>query len=223
MDRSLILLFLLALTASGFFKLFLTKKSLERDFETTETYFSNLKKYLSSQGKDNETYSWLIFKSNSMQRALGIYGIFNLYKPPGYVGQYRNYPIVVNLLPELKKAFQDHLFLNNLDNSYADILQETLIRYLGVLAESIDQKRLDMKNPFKLIREGVKLLFALPILVLEWVGILPERYGSKLIDSLLMRIISSTFTIIGLISAVIGIVTGWDSFINIIQPIIFEF
>lgn len=130
MDRLYLVFAVACLCFIGFLRVnyycnhLLEVKSFARDF------LEQLSIYLSSNGSDGKAYSWLTLKSNKMQNQLGSAGIMAAYKPPCANFQYSNYPIILNMLPDLRNALKDSYALGRLAEQYAATIQEVIIRHV---------------------------------------------------------------------------------------------
>jgi hypothetical protein len=178
-------------------------------------FMERLRSYLESSGKDTEAYGWLIHRSNKMQIQLGPEGVLAAYKPPFANFQYQNYPVVLNLLPELRRALEDNILSGqHYSHQYGMLLQETLIRHGGSLHDRAETLARSLKNPLAWLREGVRAMVALPLSVLAWVGLLSEATVGRITGSKIFRVLSGFAAIIGFVSAVMGIALGWEAFVQ---------
>lgn len=59
-----------------------------------------------SGGEDREAYAWMLLRSNRMQREMGPHGIIARFREP-YVGDFSNYPVVLNMLPRIDQFIRD--------------------------------------------------------------------------------------------------------------------
>jgi len=95
-------------------------------------YLEKLGKFYTRSDKDSETYSWLIHRSKKMQNQLGSQGILVAFQLLIAKYQYKNYSIILNILPELHITINDRVFSRgDLPHSYAKLLQETLVCHIG--------------------------------------------------------------------------------------------
>ena len=138
------------------------------------------------------------------------------YRPPFANFQYQNYPVVLNLLPELRRTLEDNLLSGgNYSHQYGMLLQETLIRHLGTLHDREDTLARSLKNPLTWLREGVRAIVALPLSSLAWVGLLREATVGRITGSKIFRVLSGFAAVVGFVSAVMGIALGWEQFVEI--------
>ena len=216
MDRVYIIVAILGICIIGAVKINIRIYRIAEMRSAAQEYLNRLGKYVSSGGGDTESYAWLTQKSTIMQRQLGSSGILAAYKPPFANFQYTNYPILLNMLPELRNALADSFALERLANQYSATLQEVMIRHLGEVEEVEMEQRSLLRNPFVWLREGVRAVLSGPLYLLQWFGILSESATNRLIGNFLFRFLSSFTVLIGFIGSVVSIVVGWDQFIGMI-------
>lgn len=217
-DRT-ILFFALALAcALGLIRLIRGKFRISEEVAFAGEFMHKLKAYVESNGRDNESYGWLTHRSSKMQKQMGHHGFYASYRPPYANFQYSNYPIILNMLPELRKTLEDDvLSRGDLAHQYAVSIQEAIIRYAGVLEDRESDLLRSIQNPVIWFREGVRMILALPLSVLGWLGALSEKSVSALTSSKVFRFISALVGIVGFVSAVMGIVLGWEQFQTMVK------
>jgi hypothetical protein len=156
-----------------------------------------------------------------MQTQLGISGICASYRPPYANFQYSNYPIILNMLPELRNALNDSVLSNSqLVHQYSMALQDTLIRHLGSLHDLGEVNNHALRNPVIWLREGVRVITALPLTLLGWLGALSETTVTRLTSGRFFKTISSFAALVGFVSAVMGVVLGWEQFTQMVLGLI---
>lgn len=122
------------------------------------------------------------------------------------------------MLPELRKTLEDDvLSRGDLSHQYATSIQEAIVRYAGVLEDREDEFTKSIRNPVIWFREGVRMIVGLPLSLLGWLGALSEKSVSTLTSSKVFRIFSALVGIVGFVSAVMGIVLGWEQFLTMIK------
>ena len=167
---------------------------------------------------DNALYFWLTQNSVAIQSELGPYGII-AYKPPAADYMYPNYQIIVNLLPELRRAktgtylFQDY----ETQREQASMCLDVLIRYSGVLEQWLKETRNDFHNPLVWLRQGFQTILLIPAYILYWFGILGTSTLRKLIGNSIIKGISVIVTLVGILSGLVTIAVGWDQSVNIVM------
>ncbi|PYI49942.1 hypothetical protein DLM86_31460, partial [Paenibacillus flagellatus] len=96
-----------------------------------------------------------------------------------------------------------------------EIQDEVLLRYLGVLDKRYKHAVNNIKNPFIWLREGVQFFVQLPISVLYWSGLIRYATYNFLTRNFLVKLLNLLIIIIGLVSSVVTIVTGYNPFMDI--------
>jgi len=221
MSRIQIILIIIVIALIGWLQLIYKLRRVNHKERYALEYLNKFKKYVESQGKDNDAYSWMIYESVKMQGQLGILGIMLNYKPPGANYMHRNYQVLLNMLPELHRTFNsDLLVISSLVSDYVQILQEMLVRHLGVLNEEKKDIRSEINNPFKAFRAGIHLILLLPFNIMSWFGLATDSFLWRLSRNPLVKIISGVVAIIMFISAIVSLVVGWKDFIIIVKTIL---
>ena len=80
------------------------------------------------------------------------------------------------MLPELRRFIDENersmgTFFASTVDSYAKMIVEALLRYLGVLEERESAAVRSLKNPLLWFRTGVEQLLSAPLIILAWVGL----------------------------------------------------
>lgn len=159
--------------------------------------------HFNSSGKVDEVlYNWLTLKAYNIQITIGSFGIVS-YQPPFGGNIIRDYEIIVNVIPKFRNSQIDILEITTLD--------DCLVRYIGFT----DSDRIDtaskLKNPFIWFREGFKSLLSIPILILNWFGILNNNNVNNIKSSVLYTVISGIIGLTTLISGLVTIIVGFDA------------
>ena len=219
MDRLLVIGVIVVLLAIGFIRVVARIRETKRKKEFAEEFVTRLIQYVMSEGSDHESYVWLTHRSAKMQSQSGIFGIARSYRPPfeGYV--IPNYQIIVNALPELRRSLEDSI-LSSQARQYSTMIQECLIRYIGVLDDQLERSGQDRMNPLIWLREGVQLVMVIPVFILNWVGLVTTATVARISDSTLLKMFSGLIALIGLLSAIVSAVIGWEDFVAIVRQVL---
>lgn len=202
----------------GLISLLFDLKKNRKKIEFARDYKNKLHQYIMSQGSDHEVYGWLIHRSNKMQNQMGCAGIFYTYRPPFANYTFRNYPIILNMMPSLREAFSERFSSPNQQaESYASTLFETTVRHIGIIEDKEELALGRLKNPFVWFSSGVSLALSVPVRILGWFGLLGASAVGFLTSSFLFKTMTAIVSLVGFFSAVVGIVTGWEPFIAWIQ------
>lgn len=177
-------------------------------------YLSKFSQFVMQDAFDAESYNWLTARVYEIQTELGSCGIASTYRPPAASYMVHDYPIIINSLPELRRDKTDQLLFGTRENyrETVALVDEALIRYIGVLNKDIQDSVGWLWNPLTWFREGVRAIFLLPFRVLQWFGILGSSTVNGLEHTGFLRVISGLVALIGFAGAVIGIIVDWNSF-----------
>lgn len=177
--------------------------------------------YCNSSGEDNAAYTWLTLNCTRMQNEMGPMGIYSAFRPPHAQFMLQNYPIIMNMLPELKRWFSEHRqgfgAFGSMVDSYASAIDEALLRYIGVTQQTEQEARQRLKNPLLWLRTGVEQVLSLPLFIFVWFGLAGISAVRRLQANVLFKIISVVTTVVGLISGVMGMVLGWHDMAELIR------
>ena len=220
MDKIIVIVIIIALCLIGFYQIFKRIKSFNEKYTFAIEYLDALKSYLESNGQDIQSYSWLINRSNKMQNQMGSQGLLGFYRPPYQNYGIPNYPIILNMLPDLRTALSDSFLSRSLASQYANALQEAIVRHIGSIEDAINNQKKYFRNPIVWLRQGIRMLLSLPANLLNWLGIITITAVNKYNSSIFFKILYSIITIVGLVSAIITIVMGWNQFLSIIISVI---
>lgn len=203
----------------GLLHLFWKLKVFSDKRNFANSFLAKLQEYLESLGKDTDAYSWLLNRSNKMQSQMGNQGIYAHYKPPYENYMINNYAIIINMIPELRRALQDSLF-SSIASDYSNSLQEAIIRHIGTIEDITNEIKVELKNPFIWLREGVRKIIATPTNLLAWFGLITDSFADKIITSVLFKIFSGSVATIGFVSAIVTITLGWKEFLIMVKSVL---
>ena len=191
MERLLIAGVFLAVFLVGFIHLFRSKTVISEEMKLARDFFEKLRRYIDSRGEDVDAYTWMIHRSDKMQAQLGSGGVFAAYRPPFANYQYKHYPVVLNMLPDLRNALTERFGGgSDLASQYGATLGDTLVRHVGVLDDrGADLAKL-LRNPIVWFREGIRILIGLPVSLLGWLGILSVWRVSRIIGGRVFQLLS---------------------------------
>ena len=214
-DRLIIVGLVFVACGLGFGRILRERRHISDRCILAVEYWDYLKIYVQSRGNDSQAYAWLIRNSNKMQMHLGANGIYAAYRPPHANFQYANYPIILNMLPDLRNALEDTILCDSdLVRQYSMALQDTLGRHVGSLEDADELNAKALRNPVIWMREGARVITAFPLTLLSWLGVISERSITRFTSGRVFRVISSAATLVGFISAMMGIILGWEQFVQ---------
>jgi hypothetical protein len=177
----------------------------------TQKYLNNFRLLLESlqtSAFDDKTYEWLALNSEKIQTQLGRNGIAT-YQPPFAQYFVENYQIIVNTLPEIRTGkAHEHSILQ---------IDDVLLREIGIINNGIISFKNEIKNPLLWLRIGMQNILTTPIQLLYWFGLIGKTTVSKWKNSFLIKATSAIIILLGIISSIMTIVLGWNSFMQIIR------
>jgi hypothetical protein len=189
------------------------RAALSKRHDFALEFADRLRQYVESEGRDSASYGWLVHRSNRIQTEMGTVGVYGAYRPPFANFQYRDYPIVLNMLPDLRNAYGDPILSRSQAGQYANALIDSVVRYLGVI-EDRDTRLLDsLRNPFAWLREGARLFVKPPVTVLAELGLVSAATADRWRNGGAVRVLAGIVSLVSLASGVIGIAVGWEPFV----------
>lgn len=208
MDRTLAAVIILMIAAIGYLSVRSTRKREARRASLISEFSSKLSVFAQGvyeQGHINqEIYEWLTKKVTRVQEDIGSYGIIAMYKPPFAAYAIRNYPILLNTLPEIAR--------HTAHPSDIGSCLEALLRFSGSHEEYLDRLSRRARNPFSWFQEGTQALLLVPLYLLSWLGITGVSLLARASASRATRMVSGILALITPISALMTLVTGWPQF-----------
>lgn len=211
------LLALAALFAIGLVTLLRSISEIASNLEFTREYRDKFHVFVDQD--NSQAYAWLTLNANRMQAQMGLQGLMT-FKPPFANHMIHNYPVVLNVLPEVRKCLADQLLSRSLLSDYASLIDEALMRYQGSLLEHHRLAVASAKNPVVWLASGIRSVLALPLWFLASAGVLPRSFASKIVGSSFYRVLSGMVATVGFISAIVGLITGWEQFAVILRKLV---
>lgn len=212
--------FLIALAAFcvvGLASLLRSANQFSLELKFTAEYREKLHAFVEKD--DSSAYSWLTLNANRMQKQMGSQGLMT-FRPPFANHMIHNYPVVLNVLPEIRKCLTDQLLSQSLLNQYASLLDEALMRYQGSLIEHHREAVGLVKNPVVWLASGIRSVLAAPLWFLASAGVLPRWLTLRIVGSGVYRVLSGLIATVGFVSAIVGLVTGWEQFAVILHRVV---
>jgi len=206
MTTFLVVLGLLGLLTAGFARVWMALSQCLDERKEVETYIGVFTSYMQSRGADNQAYGALIERSLRIQELLGDVGVMALYVAPFGRHTVRNYPIILNAVPEMHREFGQSY---SGQSHHSHLVGETLVRFMGWSADQIGDKQRELRNPVVWFREGVATLLLLPVWLLRSLGLLSSSRSGRLAHSAVFRLLTGVVSLLGLLSALITIILGW--------------
>lgn len=209
---------LFAVLGIGFIDLFLEIKNFVEKHSLAMEFLHRFQQYVLSKGSGYEDYDWLTLRAERMQSQLGRAGLMN-YKMGGSHSFIPNYPIILNLLPDVRNELNDDYSLRcNLEFS-VNMIRDTLLRHIGSIEDTKKDYDKQILNPLAWFRNGILLIVLFPIKILQSFGLLSNSSYERAKTSRVFRFILSLISFLSLVSSAITIVLGWNEFEKFIQKI----
>jgi len=177
----------------------------------TADFLQHLQRFLQTRAVDSENYSWLLRNSYELQANMGEFGIMAQFHAAYSRQIVQNWPIVINSLPAMRQALERDFGSGTEEFvEYGALMQEAILRYVGVLESQDRGARSQLKNPVVWFRYGIQWLLFLPLTVLRWLGInsIPEL-GTLGINPF-FKFLSTIASVVAFIASWVTIIAGWD-------------
>ncbi len=212
LDRLLPLIAAAGIAALGRTLLLKQLKALRARKDRAVDFHNRLGDYWQSGGRDGSAYQWLTGRATKMQSEMGSHGIMGHMRPPFANYMIPNWPIVLNGLAEIQSSLASTL--TQQAAGYAQILKDSLVRYMGSLDDRIEQAESENDNVLIWFREGIQAIVRAPLYFLYWLGL---RSAPRLSPSKALRVATGIVSVITLFSTVISLVLGWQPFIELVR------
>jgi hypothetical protein len=216
LDRLLVAGILITLFAIGFIGIRRSLLATLRRRAFLGEFLTLFGRYVQSGAQDEAIYVELTHRLVRMQREIGAHGMMAMFRPPFASVAYKNYPILINMLPEYRRSANDWA-LHGQALEYASAIRDALLRYSGSIDELEEDDRTEIKNPVAWFREGMRDLVALPFTILQSLGILSSATTSGIARSAIIRTGSGLLALVTLIAGLVQILAGWDTTIGFVH------
>lgn len=174
--------------------------------------------WVNVRGNDHQLYNWLIAKSDFVQAIIGRVGLI-YFRAPFNMYSMKNYPVILNAIPEIRKQFDEMFPVGNALSFYIDTVDNCLRRYLGSQEELGKDDIKNLINPVKLFCGGVAWILELPIFFLTECKVISSSRSLSIINGKFFGIFSGLATLVTIISGIMAIVMGWSNFISAISSL----
>jgi hypothetical protein len=124
----------------------------------------------------------------------------------------KNYAILVNTVQSLRNP-------GGLTEEF-NWVNTILMMQIARNEELYESIKSNILNPFILLREGVQFFVTLPISLLYWTGIIQYSTQNRLSNNIVVKFINFLIIVIGLVSAIVTIVLGWEPFKELVKELI---
>jgi hypothetical protein len=200
-----------AVCLTGLVRIIRAQISLRDEYNVAVDFRARFVEYYNTSCQNQTEYYWLIGHSSQIQEAMGEHGILHSFRPPYANYVFREYPIVLNMLPEVRRLASDNQFgfSDNLIQQYAQTLDEALVRHIGSFERLQNQLTKDRRNPVVWFREGMRFWVGSPIILLGWLGVLSAQTVRRSTSGFAFRLLAASVSVIAFISTVFTITLGW--------------
>lgn len=226
MDKLIPVFILIGIIILGFIMEFVELNDISKRIEFTRNYrdkFITLVNGIFSNQKFNQQlYYELTLDVNAMQYELGSDGVYAHVTDNLNGFSTSNYQLLVNFLPELRDALNEQgnsIMMNRYNHSIQNC-DDMFIRHLGTLTELDKSIRKKLFNPLSCFSNGIKFIVSLPILLLNWLGLISDDHTRKAKHSWFLKLINAIVTLASLLSTIMSITMGWDEFLKKLSDIL---
>lgn len=212
---------LLTVTVIGFINIIVRLYKTNKDLNTIIEYKNKLVDFLNTTNNysfSSGIFDYLNTNSYEIQSILGEFGILDSLIDPIRGVQYRNYELIINGVNDLLMYSNSGIYSSVKESGL--MMDSSIGKYIGYSNLQYEKLVKSLKNPFVWIREGIRLIIEFPIFFLYWTGLIKYSRYSKIKENIIVRLIKSFIGTLGFIGTVMTIVTGYESFINIIKQFI---
>ena len=203
-------------TLLGFVNLLLEVRGAAQKHEFSWEFRKKFVDYVSSQGRERELYHKMMLQSNRMQTEMGPFGILHHFRDPPL--EYKNYGIILNGLPRIRREFEEDRFLSRAD-VFVQMFDDALVRFLGSLDDDLEGLKKSLRNPVTCFRRGAEQIALLPFLFFEAFGVIGRKTIASVRAAWVFKFLTAALALLGFTASVIallvdgsealGIVRGW--------------
>lgn len=192
-------------------------KKIRSNLNFTYEFNNNFNDYLESNGRNNNSYIFLVKNSNQMQNLLGNQG-YMIMQQPFNRGVINHYAVIINGISQIRSYLSESI-LRDQAFQLAQYVSDSLIRVIGDNEKLDSETRTNIKNPFILYKIGWEFIISIPLHILKWFGILSNNIFLLLIHSFIFKILAGVITLIGFISSIMTLILGYEDFLIWIKNI----
>jgi len=180
-----------------------------------DEFLSKFLDWCNSRGQDHTLYNWLLSKSETVQTMLGGGGLMHI-RRPFESGYHPNVPVILNAIPEIQHEWRDDWRKGRTIETYAQMVDGCLRRFIGSTEEQLRRERTRLFNPLVLFCGGVAWLMELPLFILSETKIISTSQRAIIANGRLFSFFSGVVTLATLIATLMTIVMGWDGFVKVL-------
>lgn len=199
----------------GFFVMKRKNSDLRAEVRFADNFMERVNYFIKSEGKDKESYKWLLQRSARMQDMMGRHGKMD-YKMPGEGYSVKDDDIVLSFIPQLNKEFKHTQKSTTAGQKrisfYVKALRKHLARSAGDKKQELDLAKDKIKRPYHWIEMGLRQLLALPAYAVAATGAMTFTAARRLRESLPLKMLSLLLILIIIAANVVIIFIGWNNF-----------
>lgn len=182
--------------------------------EAIVTFASSFKSYVESDFERGQTYQWLLMNANEVESILGGYAIMH-WKPPMHPpGSYIPTLAITHGLSELS---DDRRYLRSSDGFWVRMIEDTVVRYLGVVESEIRKAQKEIRSPSAWLRGGIHFMAMAPFLLLRWLNLLSVSRVRAIEENYFTKLLQAVIFFGGVAAAVIQSLDAWDKVAKLIS------
>lgn len=190
--------------AVGIMTLFRRRAALKDNMAFATEFRQRFIDYAGSKGADRDSYHWMTMNSNKMQRHMGHAGVLTTFYDPPF--SYTNYLVILNMLPRIRREFDDRWGSGGNIGPLVQMFDETLLRYLGDLVRTLDRSVADCRNPMNWFSTGIAHTLAVPLYFFSYFGVLSTASINTLQNTISFRLFAALISLLGLVASIISII-----------------
>ena len=159
---------------------------------------------------DLTAYQFLNQHLSKAQKYMGSIGILEKLRLPFENVYHVDVPVLA-LLSHIATNKENNLPYND----YARMIDDTLTRAVGDHEDAIERLEKKIRNPFHCFYIGFNAIFSLPFIAVSYMFTGENHIESNNVLRVVMKVTATIIQALGLLSAVITIVIGWEDFLTI--------
>ncbi len=205
---------ILGITLLGFFDVLRKVREGDRKLTFSEEFRSLFLDYVNSRGEDHGSYHKMMLQSNRMQAEMGPFGIWHHFRDPPL--EYKNFGIIVNGLPRIRRYFEKDDFLRN-SGEIVHMFDDALVRFLGVLEDDLNESKKSLRNPFTCFRCGAEQIVLLPLLFFAAFGVIGRKTIASVRAAWVFKFLTAALALLGFTASVIALIVDGGEALGIVR------
>lgn len=210
---SIVIGIFIAIAICGFFKQKKRKNTLIDRRAFLVDYRNQFIEY--ANRSDLKAYQFLNQHMSKAQKYMGAVGVLEKLRLPFENGYHLNVPVL---------AMLSHIATNKENDlpysDYSRMIDDALTRAVGDHEDVIERLAKKLRNPFYCFYVGFNAVFSLPFIAVSYMFTGENHIESNKVLRVMMKITATIVQALGLLSAVITIVIGWEDFLAIIRNLL---